>query len=108
MELDKTHFEILRKARKKSYICPFDDNWDRARYLENLGLVSLRCFGENGVELTEITITEKGKGELYCHTDTRKRANIALVLSIIAIVLSLLTTFTPFPDWTKEFIRSLF
>ena len=36
------------------------------------------------------------------------KANVSLVVSIIALVLSLLVAFTPFPDISKEIIQTIF
>lgn len=107
--MDKKQAKLLKTIRKKK-IFDFTDFTDEAKetiyFLQSKKLVSLLSLPElHGRKLCKIT--EQGKAVLYEHTHTIRRANIALFLSIIAIVISFLVAFTPFADWSKGLLSSL-
>lgn len=48
------------------------------------------------------------RGRAYKHElHTERRAKVAIILSILALILSVLTAFTPFADWSKEWIANI-
>ena len=85
--------ECLNECLQRGYVNGFD--LDRNQYGNLIG------------QIIHPRITYQG----YKFLDERfpnLRSNIAIVISVLALVLSALVAFTPFPEFTKTFITTIF
>ena len=108
MELHNDHLRLLRRASRKTVVC---DGNKYSEMLNNLAAAHLIYFiirNDGEKVLYYVNTTDKGKAALYEKTSSDRKNNIALVLSTIAIILTVLDSFTPFGDWAREFIQTLF
>lgn len=108
MYIDPKQLNLLNKVAKGPEIRLDRFQSEDIFYLQENGLVVCNQYDCPGEYFLQARITEKGKAFLYETKHSRRRTNIALILSIVAIVISLLTAFTPFADLSKSFISSLF
>ena len=107
MVISPNQLKLLAAISKKNEIRT-DTNNEDIEYLQDNGLVVCMQCDHPGDYFLQARITEKGKAFLYERMHSNRRANIALMFSVIALVLSLLTALTPFPDWSKAWISTLF
>lgn len=108
MDLSYEHICLLKEISKDKVTRSDPTKIKDIDYLISLGLVeAYTCDKEEEFYLFPV-LTEKGKAVLYEKTRATRRANIALTLSIISIVLSFLVAFTPFADWSKQLLSMLF
>lgn len=107
MDISPAQLRLLKRIGKKPIVRTDKHGIEDIEYLRDNGLVTVTQCDKPGDFFCQPRITEKGKAFLYQTCHSNRRANIALFLSIVAILLSLLTAFTPFPDWSKECISSL-
>ncbi len=108
MYLSKKHIRLLKKVNKRPIVRTDKYHLKDAEYLRSNDLVTARMIDRDDDFYYEMIITEKGTAVLHERLHASRRANVALALSIIAIVLSILTAFTPFPEWSQQIIRNLF
>lgn len=107
MDINPRQLRLL-KAIKKSKVVRTEKHYlEDVEYLRENGLVVAATYDKNNDFFYMPSITEKGDAFLYVATHQSRRSNITLVLSLVAILLSILTAFTPFPDWAKAFLVSL-
>lgn len=107
IDLDKNHIRLLQKTKKQQVIRTDKRNLKDIEYLLENELITAVSYDTDQEFFCQPKITEKGKAVLYEWKSSRKRTDIALVLSICAIVLSILTAFTPFSDWSRAWIENL-
>ena len=107
MHLSGRHMKMLKKISKEDIIRT--DKWDieDIEYLRSEGLVTVCSVDRKDDFFYQPRLTEKGKAVLDERLHSTRRANIALLLSICAIILSFLTAFTPFADWSRSLIEKL-
>ena len=106
--ISRKQLKLLNRISKGSVIRTDVLSTEDIEYLRTNELVSVTKYEKPGDYYYHPKITEKGKAFLYEKRSANQRANIALALSIAAIVISLLTAFTPFSDWCKAWISSIF
>ena len=107
MYLDRHHIRLLKKISRTDVVRTDKYDIKDIEYLRSEGLVSVSSVDKPGDFFYQPFITEKGKAVLWERTKTERRANIAIVLSILALILSFLTAFTPFSDWSRSLIERL-
>lgn len=108
MYIDPKQLRLLASIAKKAEVRTNKHNIEDIKYFRDNGLVICTECDHPGDYFLQAQISEKGKAFLYETKHNRRRTNIALCLSIIAILISLLTAFTPFSDWSRNFISSMF
>lgn len=108
MHISKNQLSLLQRIAKNYLVRTDPAAIDDIEYLRANGLVLVTKCEKSGDYYYHPTITEKGKAFLYERKYANRRANIALVISVIALAISLLTAFTPFADWCKAWINSSF
>lgn len=108
MYINPQQLKLLSAIAKAPEIRTDKNNLEDLLYLRDNGLVICAHIDHPDDYFFQARISEKGKAFLYERKSLRRKTTISLVLSIIAIVISLLTAFTPFSDWSKAFISSLF
>lgn len=108
MYLSPQHIKLLKEIRKSNVIRT--DKWDieDIEYLRSEGLVIACAVDKQDDFYYQPRITEKGKAVLFERVDVKRRANIAIFLSVVALIISFLVAFTPFADWSSAFIQELF
>ena len=107
MYISNKQLKLLRRIAKRSVVRTDALSIEDIEYLRSHDLVAATQCDKPGDYFCQPRITEKGKAFLYEKRHSNRRANIALAISIIALVVSLLTAFTPFPDWCKTWISSI-
>lgn len=107
MFISKKQLNLLHKISKEYVVRTDPSGVEDIEYLRDNGLVSVTRYEKTGDCFFRPQITEKGKAFLYERKNANRRANIALVLSMISLAISLLSTFTDVPQWIREFISSL-
>ena len=108
MDISLKQLKLLKRIKRKKPVIRTDkNNIEDIEYLRSGGLVQVTEYDDPEDYYYQPRITEKGKAFLYTTVHTNCKANAALILSVIAIVLSVLTAFTPFPEMAKTFIESL-
>ncbi|MBQ3182389.1 MAG: hypothetical protein IJB57_01855 [Clostridia bacterium] len=108
MDLSYEHICLLKNISKSNVTRSDPTKNKDIDYLISLELVEAITVDKEEEFYLFPILTEKGKAVLYEKTRATRRANVALVLSIISIVLSFLVAFTPFADWSKQLISMLF
>lgn len=93
MHISRSHTRLLRKINRKPVVRISKRNVDDLLYLYDLGLIEVvSCPKENDYYFEASHLTEKGKGVLDEHTlqyRDRRVPYAALILSIIAVIISL-------------------
>lgn len=107
MYLSPQHIKLLKKISKTAVIRTDKWNIEDMEYLRSEGLVTACSVDKKDDFYYQPRITEKGKAVLYERGDIKRRANIAIILSVIALVISFLVAFTPFADWSRAWIESV-
>lgn len=107
MYLSKQHINLLKQTRKTAVIRTDKFGVDDLEYLRSEGLIIACSVDKKDDFFYQAKITEKGKAVLYERIDVKRRANIAIVLSVVALIVSLLVAFTPFADWSRSWIESV-
>lgn len=107
MYISAKQLRLLADIAKNPTVRTDKDNVEDIEYLRDHALVTCTQCDKSDDFFYQARITEKGKAFLYETKHNLRRTNIALALSIIAILISLLTAFTPFSDWSKDFISSI-
>ena len=102
------HLRVLKKASRKVAVYSRDKYGEIIDYLLKDKVIDFTIKRTDKGVFYHVKTNEKGKALLYERGVANRRANIAIVLSIIAIIISVLTAFTPFADWSKAFMQSLF
>lgn len=107
MYLSQHHIKLLKQISKEKVIRT--DKWktEDIEYLRGKDLVTVCSVDKEDDFFYQPKITEKGKAVLYERVDVKRRANIAIAISVIALVISFLSAFTPFADWLNGLIKSL-
>jgi hypothetical protein len=112
MELNPKQLRLLKKISKKDVVRTDKYQTEDIEHLRSNGLVTVIICDKPDDFYYQPRITEKGKAVLYERTQLKARSTTALILSIVAVVISFLTAFTPFSDWSRalieHFILSLF
>lgn len=85
MPLSGKHLRLLRKIGKEKVIRTSKYEIKDIEYLRSEGLVTATQVDKEDDFFYQPHITEKGKAVLYTQLHTIRRANIAIVLSIIAM-----------------------
>ena len=108
MDLSGKQLKLLKKACRKVVRCDKKSKGEIVDFLSKKNVIDFTIENtENGV-FYWVKANQDGKAIVYEKFSVKRRANIALVVSIIAIVISALTAFTPFPEWSKALMQSLF
>lgn len=107
MYLDRKHIVLLKKIAKNKIIRTDRHKVADIEYLRAEGLVIVTCMDQKDDFYYHPQITEKGKGVIYEWTRTTGRADIAIFMSAVALIISFLVAFTPFADWSKELVAYL-
>lgn len=107
MELNSAQLRLLQRASRKTIRCERKKQIKIVEYLITNKLIDFSIKKTDKGCAYLVTTNEHGKAVLYEKSTVERRANVAIVLSVIAIVISFLTAFTPFSDWSKEWIESL-
>lgn len=108
MYISPKQLKLLSAIAKSPEIRTDKNALEDVLYLHDNGLVICTHIDHPNDYFFQARISEKGKAFLYETKSLRRKTTISLVLSVIAIVISLLTAFTPFAEWSKAFISSLF
>ena len=108
MELSGKHLRLLKKISKNGVTRTNKHNTEDIDYLRSRGLVSVAICDKPNDFYYHARITEKGKAILYMTKNIAVKANVAIVLSVLALIISFLVAFTPFADWSRAFIEGLF
>lgn len=108
MHISKKQLRLLGRIAKHAVVRTDALDIEDIEYLRDNELVTAVQYDKSGDYFYQPRITEKGKAFLYEKRHANRRANIALVISVFALVISLLTAFTPFADWCKAWISSIF
>lgn len=108
MYISPKQLKLLSAIAKAPEVRTDKNDLEDILYLKDNDLVVCLQCDQPDDYFFQARISEKGKAFLYETKVLRRKTTISLVLSIIAIVISLLTAFTPFAEWSKEFISSLF
>lgn len=107
MDLSRNQLTLLKKAKRKEIVCE-KKKWGKiVAHLIKERLIDFRIQREGDKVYYLIRTNETGKAVLHEKTTALRRANIAIVISVVALLLSILTAFTPFPEWSKGFIEAL-
>lgn len=107
MYISKSQLKLLRRIAKRSVVRTDALTIEDIEYLRSHDLVISAQCDKPGDYFYQPRITERGKAFLCEKRNANRRSNIALAISVIALLLSLLTAFTPFPDWCRDWISSL-
>lgn len=107
MELSPKHIKLLQKTKKKTVIRTDKYDIKDLEYLRSLDLITAISCDKKDDYFYQAFITEKGKAVLSERLHSNRRANIALVLSILALLVSFLVAFTPFAEWSQDWISTL-
>lgn len=67
-----------------------------------------KSYDSGYTESYAVKLSPKGEDALDLSRIHDNEARIALILSVVAIVFTFITAFTPFADWLKQWIASLF
>lgn len=105
--ISRKQLKLLKSISKHAVVRTDKRIIEDIEYLRSHGLVVVTQYDKPDDFFYQPRITEEGKAFLYEKRHANRRANIALAISVIALVLSLLTAFTPFADWCKVWISSL-
>ena len=108
MHLSSSHVKLLKKIKRKNVIRTNKRDIEDIEYLRSNELVVICSVDKKDDFYCQPIITEKGKAVLEEKLDIKRRANIAMILSLLALIISFLVAFTPFSDWFKELILLLF
>lgn len=108
MELDRMHTKVLKQSSRRETVYDYKKYDEIIDYLISNKLIDFEITKTDKGTCYRVKTNQKGKAVLYERTTANRRANIAIVISVIAIVISFLTAFTPFSDWSRAFIETLF
>ena len=97
MYISKNQLALLQRIAKKYLVRTDPATMDDIEYLRANGLVIVTKCEKPGDYYYHPTITEKGKVFLYEKKSANSRANIALFLSVISLLISILSTFIDMP-----------
>ena len=106
--LTPTQRKLLKKIARKTEIRTDKYKLDDVDYLYELGFIKAYSCDKPGDYFYQAYISEKGKAFLHGYKIHAVRERTTQIIAILAFVLSLLNTFTPFPQLIQEFIKSLF
>lgn len=106
--LSKTHIRLLKQIKKNKIVRTDKRKLEDVEYLRENGLVVAVTYDKPGDYYYQPRLTEKGKAILYEWKRTKRKSDITLLISICAFLLSVLTAFTPFEDWSQEIIGKIF
>ena len=104
MELNRNHLAMLKKSCRKTARFNRDTHGPAVDYLSSQKLITFTISNVRGKIIYHVSATEQGKAALYEKVSVIHRANLALLLSLIAILISFLAEFTPVFDYLKELI----
>lgn len=107
-DLNPTQIKVLKKIAKNPQVRTEKYGKDDLDYLKELGLIKSRCCDHPDDYYYEAYISEKGKAFLHGYKVHIIGERITRVIAILAFILSLVNTFTPFPELVQEFIKSMF
>jgi hypothetical protein len=103
IEISKKSLKMLKKINKLGYL-PENEiptNFDRVRLKflvekELLTVITLIPVGQEGFEhgLVAYTLSPEGEDAIYKHHKVEREARIALILSVIATLISLYSAFS--------------
>lgn len=108
MDLSREQIVLLKKAKRKTMICESKQYGEIIDYLIKYRLIDFTIQREGDKVYYHVNTNQAGKAVLHEKSTALRRANLALIISAVAILLSLLTAFTPFSEWSKLFIEKLF
>ena len=83
------------------------DSLIEKNYLLRISIPPQTC-SDGYVEYYAVKLSPEGEDMLDVNRISNHEARIALILSIIALVFTFITAFTPFADWCQDWIASLF
>lgn len=93
------------------YEIPFEmtrlDSMMESNYVYKV-VIKTKYYPDGYAEHFGIKITSDGKDALFRSKSLHKEMIINRILSITALVISALIAFTPFSDWCRSWISSLF
>lgn len=98
--------KLLKKIAKESEIRTDKYKLDDLNYLYELGYIKAFSCDKPDDFFYQAFISEKGKAFLHGYKIHVIGEHITRALAILALVLSLINTFTPFPDVVQELIKS--
>ena len=98
MNFSHKHLRMLRKASRKPIDYRQDKHESAINYLITKKVINFTIRHTKKGVVYRIATNENGKAMLYEKYIVSIRSKIAIILSIIAIVISLLTAFTPLSD----------
>lgn len=108
IDLSSKQFRLLKKIARNQIIRTEKYTNDDIEHLKNIGLVKIISCDKEGDYYYEPQITESGKSYIYFRKKSLKYEKNTRLISVTALVISLITAFTPFGDWCKTFIINLF
>lgn len=108
IDLSDKQLRLLRKIAKNQIIRTEKYTNEDIEHLKNIGLVKVISCDKEGDYYYEPQITESGKSYIALRKKSQKYEKNTRIISVIAIIISLINTFTPFGDWCKTFIINLF
>ena len=108
IDLSSEQFKLLKKIAKNQIIRTEKYKNADIEHLKSIGLVKVISCDKEGDYYYEPQITESGKSYISFRKKSQKYEKHTRVISVIALVISLINTFTPFGDWCKTFIINLF
>lgn len=106
--LTPTQRKLLKKIARKTEIRTDKYKLDDVEYLYELELVRVTSCNKPDDYFYQAFISEKGKAYLHGYTHHIVGEYITRAAAVLALALSLLNTFTPFPEWIQELIRAAF
>lgn len=106
--LTPTQRKLLKNISRKTEIRTDKYKLDDVEYLKSLGLIRVCSCDKPDDFYYQAFISEKGKAFLHGYKVHIIGERITRILAILAFILSLLSTFTPFPEWVQELIKTMF
>jgi hypothetical protein len=94
----------VREFRYGSFRC---DSLIEKKYLIKIA-IQPKQYEDGYTECYAVKISPEGIDALDMSRISKNESRIALILSIAAIIFTFITAFTPFADWIKSWIASLF
>lgn len=105
--LTPTQRKLLKNIARKTEIRTDKYKLDDVEYLRSLGLIRVCSCDKPGDFYYQAFISEKGKAFLHGYKVRMIGERITQLLAVLAFLLSVLNTFTPFPEWIQELIATM-
>jgi hypothetical protein len=110
--LHESHIKLLKEISKHPISRNDPHGVEDLKYLHDLGLIVVVSFpSKDDYYFGAYRLTEKGKAylsSLRAEKLEKIRNRVSFYIAVAAFLLSVLAAFTPFPDWFRSFVESLF